>query len=479
MVRRGSPQAPGSFYRPRDPEASPFFQVVREQFDEFERVYPERYQKAYGYWRPVIRTSIDKFVKCGDLKQGFARVRCPDCKAEYMVAFSCRQRGACPACAQKRSLILALRLNAEVFDAVPHRQWVFTIPRRLRVYFRYDRSLLGKLCQAAYGTVCDTFALEPDGAKGVPALVLTPQTQGDLLNWHPHVHGVVAEGVFGASGQFMHIPDIQQHRAEEFWQERVFDLLLDAHKIDEQTAGSMRAWRHSGFSVDTSVRIQGNDQPGMSRLVGYIARSPLSLARMVARTDDGEIVYRASHAYCWPFPKSGEQTLMQGIPRNHEIFDPLDFLAEMTQHIPERGEHQIRYYGHYSNKSRGMREKAQKAALVPKPVEPLTLQQLRFRVTWAALIKLVFEAVHRACRGVDPLKRRAEHVEACPQCGGTMKIVALISHDRQPDVVEKILRHCGLWKTAPPRPPPPPAQPRELEVLERVLDFGFFESTCI
>jgi len=28
------------------------------------------------------------------------------------------------------------------------------------------------------------------------------------------------------------------------------------------------------------------------------------------------------------------QTLMEGIPRNFEVFDPLDFLAEVTQHIP-------------------------------------------------------------------------------------------------------------------------------------------------
>ena len=139
-------------------------------------------QKAYGYWRPVIRASINKFLKCGDLKEGFARVSCPNCGKELFLAYSCRQRGTCPSCDQKRSLMLALRLNAQVFEAVPHRQWVFTIPRRLRVYFRYDRSLLGKLCQAAYGTVCDTFGLEADGAKGVPALVLTPQTQGDLLN---------------------------------------------------------------------------------------------------------------------------------------------------------------------------------------------------------------------------------------------------------------------------------------------------------
>ena len=89
---------PRKFYRPRDHEASPFFKIVRERFDEFERVYPERYQQRYGYWRPVIRSSIDKFLKCGDLKKGFARVKCKDCGEEYFVAFSCRQRSCCPAC---------------------------------------------------------------------------------------------------------------------------------------------------------------------------------------------------------------------------------------------------------------------------------------------------------------------------------------------------------------------------------------------
>jgi hypothetical protein len=86
---------PGKFYRPRDHEASPFFKIVRDYFDEFEKVYPERYQERYGYWRSVIRSSIKKFQKCGDLKDGFARVLCPECKEEFFVAFSCRQRLCC------------------------------------------------------------------------------------------------------------------------------------------------------------------------------------------------------------------------------------------------------------------------------------------------------------------------------------------------------------------------------------------------
>jgi hypothetical protein len=39
------------------------------------------------------------------------------------------------------------------------------------------------------------------------------------------------------------------------------------------------------------------------------------------------------------------------------VFEPLEFLAEITQHIPEKGQHQIQYFGFYSNKQRGMRKK--------------------------------------------------------------------------------------------------------------------------
>ena len=57
--------------------------------------------------------------------------------------------------------------------------------------------------------------------------------------------------------------------------------------------------------------------------------------------------------------------------------------------------------------------------------------------TWAMLIKRVYE--------VDPL--------ACPNCGGVMKVVAFIEPPPG-DVIEKILRHCGLWCPASPRAPP-------------------------
>ena len=61
-----------------------------------------------------------------------------------------------------------------------------------------------------------------------------------------------------------------------------------------------------------------------------------------------------------------------------------------------------------------------------KDREPLAYR--RASQTWAMLIKRVYE--------IDPL--------CCPECGGQMKVVAFIEPP-QGDVIEKILRHCGLW----------------------------------
>ena len=53
------------------------------------------------------------------------------------------------------------------------------------------------------------------------------------------------------------------------------------------------------------------------------------------------------------------------------------------------------------------------------------------------LIKRVYE--------VDPL--------SCPQCGGQMKVVSFIEPP-QSDVIEEVLKHCGLWQASSPRGPP-------------------------
>ena len=41
----------------------------------------------------------------------------------------------------------------------------------------------------------------------------------------------------------------------------------------------------------------------------------------------------------------------------------------------------------------------------------------------------------------------------CPQCGGQMIVVAFIEPPQR-EVIERILKHCGLWRSSAARPPP-------------------------
>jgi hypothetical protein len=52
-------------------------------------------------------------------------------------------------------------------------------------------------------------------------------------------------------------------------------LLLAEGKITEEVVQNIRSWKHSGFSVDQSVRLEAGDQEGVQRLIQYFLRCPL------------------------------------------------------------------------------------------------------------------------------------------------------------------------------------------------------------
>ncbi|HZX47584.1 MAG TPA: transposase zinc-binding domain-containing protein [Nitrospirota bacterium] len=66
---------------------------------------------------------------------------------------SCKTRSFCPSCHAKRSVVFAEWVCDEVLEPLTHRHYVFSIPKILRTYFRYNRKLLGRLSRCAYETV--------------------------------------------------------------------------------------------------------------------------------------------------------------------------------------------------------------------------------------------------------------------------------------------------------------------------------------
>ena len=95
--------------------------------------------------------------------------------------------------------------------------------------------------------------------------------------------------------------------------------------------------------------------------------------------------------------------------RRQKSFDALEWLAAMCSHVPNKGEHMVRYYGYYSNVSRGKRQKTGDDAAMAYILEP-PLPDKTFRKNWARLIQKIYE--------VDPL--------VCPACRGEMRVIAVI-----------------------------------------------------
>jgi ribosomal protein S27E len=89
----------------------------------------------------------------GRLEHGFLRVRCEECHAEKLVAFSCKRRGFCPSCSARRMTDSAALLADEVLPAKPIRQWVLSLPFALRFLLATDPDALTRVLGIFYRTI--------------------------------------------------------------------------------------------------------------------------------------------------------------------------------------------------------------------------------------------------------------------------------------------------------------------------------------
>jgi len=96
--------------------------------------------------------AVERFLDCEDFTKGVARIQCtsPECKSEYFRPFRCKVFHMCPFCSQKRTLLFGEYVNERLLLRLPHRQLVFTFPKVLRVFFRYDRNLFGEVSRLVY-----------------------------------------------------------------------------------------------------------------------------------------------------------------------------------------------------------------------------------------------------------------------------------------------------------------------------------------
>ncbi len=412
--------------------------IFDRHLDEFCDVYDERYAVKYGMFRlERIRDIGERFLTCGDYRLGVARIRCtnPACGHDYFRPFSCKGFYLCPSCSQKRTLLFAEHLTNEVLLDLPHRQFVFTMPKALRPFFRHDRRLFAEVSRLIYTIISEFYNATADKPL-LSGVIASHQTFGDQLRWNPHHHCLVLEGGFDEAGRFIHVPLTGLGQMTEVFRRRLIWLLVEKELLAESFAQSLLSWRNSGFSIDNSVRLI--NAKSKESLAEYIARPPLSLKKIRYEPFKGKVLFHTRYS--------------DYFKENVHLFDALGFLAELTQHIPPRRVQMIRRYGLYSSRTKGRWSQMPHVAArapegwrvshppeIPDPEDPgfeplddgeeVTVDARKR--AWARLLAKVYE--------IDPL--------VCPKCGWEMKVIAVI---QDPVEIRDILAHLVNTGRAPP-----------------------------
>ena len=467
----GPAGAKPKLYNPRHPERTLLYQTIAEHFETwFELASCGQFdgQGDHHTPNPYVRQAFRKYLECGIFAHGFARAWCDDCGHDYFVAYSCKGRGVCPSCNTRRMVETAAHLCDHVYPRLPVRQWVLSVPKRLRYFMQRDGAVLNMVLRVFLRVIAQSLQGHCAGADQVDKAALHIGAVafihrfGSSLNGHVHFHVCAVDGVFeevAGAGDVDAAPPaaspcIVFHPANGIDATAVAQVQADLRRrilgafvgrglIEKADAKEMLAYQHSGFSVDAGVCIEADDRAALERLLRYCARPPFAMERL--RKEGAALVYRCAKQHSEPGSDK------RGAKADELHLTPLELIARIAALVPPPRTHRHRYFGVLAPNSplrAAVTALAQPAKQVVVQADPANISEGAPGVVplghaspptpesapskrspahyrWAVLIARIYE--------VFPL--------LCPLCGGQMRLIAFITEGTQ---IRKILDHIGV-----------------------------------
>ena len=379
--------SPSTTYEPRQPASGALHQVVRDHFETF---LAQAADLRDGEDLPsFVEQEFRAFLRCGSLGGGFARFRCAGCGFDRLVPFSCHGRAFCPSCGGRRMAERAAHLVDRVFPRVPVRQWVLSLPPRLRYRLAWDhalcRAVVGRTMRAILGFLRRRARDDGvmDGRSGAVAIV---QRFGGALTLNVHFHALVLDGVFTQNGdtvRFHPCPPLDAADVDEVlatvtayvgrllahggsdigdgggmldeWADEAPVLAgLAAASVQGRVALGSRAGapvrrrgdplagatepsglgrchaRHNGFDLHAGLCVPADQRDRLERICRYALRPPVAHDRLQL-TDDGQVRLELRR------PWADGTT--------HLLFDPVELLERLAALTPRPRINLILYYG--------------------------------------------------------------------------------------------------------------------------------------
>ena len=357
-------------YNPRHPERTLLYQTVAEHYESWLELACEGQFEGQGDHhspRPYVRKAFEKYLECGIFAHGFARARCDDCGHDFLVAFSCKGRGVCPSCNTRRMAETAAHLTDHVFPRLPVRQWVLSVPKRLRYYMQREGPVLGMVLRIFLRVIAQTLQANSPGAANVDKAALHIGAVafihrfGSSLNEHVHFHVCAVDGVFEeVAGEEGDAADAASQsspsriifhpatgvtadavgQVQASLRKRILRAFVGRGLLESFEAQEMLGYKHSGFSADTSVCIAAHDRAGLERLLRYCARPPFAMERL--RKAGSELVYRCAKQHSEPGSLPHNK---RGVKADEITLTPLELIERIAKLVPPPRTHRHRYFG--------------------------------------------------------------------------------------------------------------------------------------
>jgi hypothetical protein len=384
----------------------------------------------------------------------------------------------------------AAHLVDRVLPRTPVRQWVLSLPFRLRYRMAFDSKLTADILRIFVRRIFASLRRRARRHRRLDdprcGAVTFIQRFGGSLNLNVHFHTLAVDGVFvprDRRQRFLPLPppgdaeiariaattlraivrllerrgltdDADPDQADPLAQRHPLLASLCAASVRGRIATGPRAGQEilrfgdrvdvdhlptrkttrcvhlRGLSIHANVAVPANDRNRLERLCRYAARPPVASERL-SQLPDGRLLYALKHRW-----RDGT---------THVCFTRAELMERLAALIPPPRFNLVRYHGVLAPAAKD------RAAIVPSaateadcPCPPPggvgdeAAQAPRPRnYSWAELMRRVFE--------VDVLE--------CPSCGGRMKVLATI---HPPHATRAILECLSLPARAPPIAPPPP-----------------------
>jgi Putative transposase/Transposase zinc-binding domain len=347
--------------------------TIRDIFNAFASEYLERY--------PTLPTSHRKVISaicnCRSGHYGHSLYQCQSCGGHHRVQHACGNRH-CPQC-QHHKTQQWLHHHLEKQLPGPHFLITFTVPETLRPFIRSHQRIAYQALFAASSEALKRLAKDERFiGTDLPGFTGVLHTWGRQLQYHPHIHYIVAGGGLSEDRTTW-----RPSRANFFVPVKALSPIYRAMWKEEMIKAELleqidpRVW-----AIPWNVHSQATPHAhsALKYLAPYVFKVAISNSRIVSLTD---------RIVTFTYRKPGSSR-----PRTTSL-DAMEFLRRFLQHVLPDGFMKVRHFG---------------------------LMHARCAIPTDTLRLMIVQAHPIGCQPTR-LVHPEPVVAFCPTCGGPMRVV--------------------------------------------------------